>query len=624
MLHFAVARGEALCRKLRRVSPSSLRLPALYSLVLSLILTAYLLFQPSNQTRLVEVHRAFDDFFDRLSAGPEWHPIEHLIIDARKKHEMLLRQRSTTLKTAAARYRERRGRHPPPGFDKWFAYAKEQNAVVIEAFFDRVDHDLRPYWGLEPNETLARAAAVQKEFIQIRNGVAKGVGNTKNRPPWLQLWTKLINEAAPGLPDMSIPINYMDEPRLLIPSEDVDELVKKAEAQKTMTPKVKTLEKFGPRIRPEDLPTVPPPEWHGPGGVSYWEHVRAACPRDTPGHEVAALDNFQGPPESLRDWHPPFAEAGFIQNFTAARDPCLQPHLRGMHASFIAPVSLRTAHGLYPLFSGSKLPNNNDILIPGAMYLTKDAMYSGGHGHGPPWPQKKDRLVWRGVASGGHNGPDNWARFQRHRLIEMLNGTTIGRVEAGELPRPFTFALQEAVGEPGHLINKAPGALGSWMADLADAGFTELLCAGETRCEYVAPYYAAVPALPMQEQYTAKFLPDVDGNSFSARFRALLHSTALPLKATVYTEWHDDRLQPWLHFAPLDNTLRDLWPVLEYFTRDARGDAAARALAEAGKNWAERVLRRQDMLLYVWRLLLEYARVTDPDRDLLGFVADLV
>ena len=63
---------------------------------------------------------------------------------------------------------------------------------------------------------------------------------------------------------------------------------------------------------------------------------------------------------------------------------------------------------------------------------------------------------------------------------------------------------------------------------------------------------------------------------------------------------------------------------VQVVTVDARGDAAARLIAETGKTWAEKVLRREDMLLYVWRLLLEFARVSDEKRDKLGFIADMV
>ncbi|KAF3016794.1 hypothetical protein E8E14_009113 [Neopestalotiopsis sp. 37M] len=128
----------------------------------------------------------------------------------------------------------------------------------------------------------------------------------------------------------------------------------------------------------------------------------------------------------------------------------------------------------------------------------------------------------------------------------------------------------------------------------------------------------------MRKQFAQKYIPDVDGNSFSARFRSLLLSTSLPLKSTIYAEWHDDRLFPWLQFAPLDNSLQDLYTVLDYFTDTEKGDAAARYIAESGKALAEKVLRREDMLLYTWRLALEFARVCDENRHKPGFVQDIV
>ncbi len=52
-------------------------------------------------------------------------------------------------------------------------------------------------------------------------------------------------------------------------------------------------------------------------------------------------------------------------------------------------------------------------------------------------------------------------------------------------------------------------------------------------------------------------------------------------------------------------------------------DEAAKKIAYDGKDWAKKVLRKEDMQIYVFRLLLEYARVCDDDRDNLGFVGDL-
>ncbi|KAK3934892.1 hypothetical protein QBC46DRAFT_398746 [Diplogelasinospora grovesii] len=348
-----------------------------------------------------------------------------------------------------------------------------------------------------------------------------------------------------------------------------------------------------------------------------------ACPPESPARNISAITDFSGPPTFPDNWQPSYTQNGYVKNFTAASDPCLQPHLRGLHGTFIEPVSMCTSRELIPLFGGSKLLMNNEILIPGAMYLSTNSLYSGGWTHGPSWRKKKDAIIWRGVASGGRNKPENWRHFHRHRLVEMLNGTTVTSAENG-VSEPSTFALP-----PLSLYDfprRREHRLGEWLRRIADVGFTKLNCIDEDSvyCDYVAPYFSLVERMTMKEQYAFKFMPDVDGNSFSARFRGLLLSTSLPIKATIYAEWHDDRLFPWLHFAPMDNTFQDIYALIDYFTRDKKGDAAARFIAETGKKWAETMLRRDDMLLYTWRALLEFARVSDENREILGFVDDLV
>ena len=97
-------------------------------------------------------------------------------------------------------------------------------------------------------------------------------------------------------------------------------------------------------------------------------------------------------------------------------------------------------------------------------------------------------------------------------------------------------------------------------------------------------------------------------------------SDSLPIKATVYNEWHDDRLIPWRHFVPMDNTYMDLWAILEYFVGH---DDKAREIALQGQFWTEKVLRREDILVYVYRLILEYARVCSSMREEMGWAADI-
>ncbi|RSL47595.1 hypothetical protein CEP53_009875 [Fusarium sp. AF-6] len=553
-----------------------------------------------------------------VTIGPK-HPIKKLMADARARHETLLTKRSYNLHDAAERYRIRRGRHPPPGFDKWIEAAMASDAVIVEDYFDRIYKDLTPYWALDP-QTLARRASAWHWVVKVRNGEATGVGDTKDRVPWLQLWTDLVKDFAKELPDVDMPINYMDEPRLLVPFEELSKLVDQEGSNRRMPPVKEVMTEFKSLAKLDDEKPQPyDPTWYNSSN-NYWELARVTCDPNTPSRNAQQVSDLKGPVDYPTDWNAPYAYRGYIKNWTAAQDPCLQPHLRQMHGSFVQPLSLSTSKELIPMFGGSKLPMNNEMLIPGAMYLTDNEFYSGGEKMGPAWHAKKTGIVWRGDASGGRATADKWHRFHRHRLMQMLNGSYVDSVENGGV-KPKTFQL------PSHdqynSSHRSSKSIGKWLQKFANCGFARMLC--DDRCGHLTPYFHELKYMPMKEQYKYKFLPDTDGNSFSARFRGFLRSSSMPLKATVYAEWHDDRLTPWVHFVPFDNTFQDLYAILEFFTDDAAGgDTAARYIAEKGKEWAGQVLRREDMALYTWRLLLEWARVCDEDRERLGFIKDLV
>ena len=546
-------------------------------------------------------------------------PIAKLFNDARLAQDDLLKKRSLDLPTAAAQYRKRRGRHPPPGFDAWVAHALQTDSIVVEEFFDRIYKDVGPFWGLHPQVIVDRAATWQ-HVVSVRNGVATGLGNVDGRVPWLRLWTDLVNEAAAHLPDVDMPINYMDESRLLVPWDAINNYTKADLESRHILASVQVTRKYSALKTPDRNNTAPyEPEWVS-SSREQWNLARRGCHPDSPSRNVPLPASFEQPAQLPEDYKPDYSYKGYVQNFTAASDPCLQPHLRELHGTFIESISMSSSDELIPLFGGSKLPMNNEILIPGAMYLPDAPFYSGGITHGPPWREKIEGTVWRGVASGGRNKKENWTHFQRHRLVEMLNGTTVSAMEE-QGNRTFTFSMPSK--KLYDLKITKTGTLGRWLSDFADAGFVELLCHPREDCSYLEGAFGEVPSIPMAEQYKSNYIPDADGNSFSARFRGLLLSASLPIKATIYSEWHDDRLMPWLHFAPMDNTFQDLYAILDFFTQDSQGDKAAQLLAEEGQAWASKVLRREDMRLYVWRLLLEWARVCDEKRETLGFVDDL-
>lgn len=322
---------------------------------------------------------------------------------------------------------------------------------------------------------------------------------------------------------------------------------------------------------------------------------------------------------------------GYVSNWTLATSICHQPDLQGLHGAFIQPLTIASSDHLMPMFGGSKLATNNEILLPPPMYWSHEERYSGTGFNLFSWENKRGRLIWRGAATGGRNTADNWTGFQRHRFVSMVNGTQVKRAEDWtEIPRNFEL--------PSLLYNlrsAQDGHLGDWVSTFGDAAFMDLICWEPKKpgqCHYTGDYYSIAPSISMAEQFQSKYLPDLDGNSFSGRYRGFLRSSSLPIKATIFKEWHDSRLVPWKHFVPMDNRFEDIYGIMEYFlgysgfgTANAvpGHDEAAMKIALAGQDWAEKVLRPEDMQIYVFRLLLEFARVSDDRRDHLAYVADL-
>ena len=317
---------------------------------------------------------------------------------------------------------------------------------------------------------------------------------------------------------------------------------------------------------------------------------------------------------------------GYVSNYTLSNELCHQPDLQGLEGILISPLSVSATKTMFPMFGGSKLTVNNEILLPAPMYWNEEERFTGGDDHGISWKEKKDKVIWRGVATGGKNTEQNWRGFQRHRFVAMNNGTTISRAEA-EKEDPENFVLPS---DKYALAAQKAKELGQWVDKWADVSFIDLMCDPPTpdgSCNYTGHYFKQTFGLKMAQQFDNKFLPDIDGNSFSGRYLGFLRSTSLPLKSTPWREWHDSRLVAWKHFVPMDNRFGDFYGIMEYFLGfNGKGDhdKIAEKIASEGKEWAERVLRKEDMQIYVFRLLLEYGRILDDNRENLGWVDDIL
>ncbi|TKA24326.1 hypothetical protein B0A50_06796 [Salinomyces thailandicus] len=552
------------------------------------------------------------------------HPIDHLITRANEEVEGLLAKEATTLSAAAAAYRQRRGRQPPPHFDAWFAFAQNHSALIVEDFWDQIYHDLRPFWGV-PARQIREQANDYVHRISVRNGNTTQRTDIERRE-WMDLWQDMVQSVAQWLPDVDLAINEMDESRVVVPWEDIDACMATERASRKLVPEAELKTEFGDL---KALDQTPPanfdPGFDGAG--PYWPLAVVGCPPESLARSAYIETDFTTPPPISSD-HPKGSYEGYVQNWTLAKSPCDNAHLQGLHGTFVEPISISTTKKLFPLFGGSKLPMNNEILLPPAMYWTTNPFYSGGNEHGQPWEEKKDGLIWRGAASGGRNKEENWRRFQRHRFVSMINATSVKLAETGkQKPQNFVLPSNASYDLATHNSSK-PGALSDWISTWSDAAFVHLLCFPPANpCPYTDPYFSVAKPMQMKDQYAYKYLPDIDGNSFSGRYRGFLGSTSLPIKATIYDEWHDSRLVPWKHFVPMTNEFADIYGIMEYFLGNAEmglggHEDAAKGIAMEGKLWAERVLRREDMQVYVFRLLLEYARLCDDERERMGWRED--
>jgi len=166
---------------------------------------------------------------DKTKSYPHSHPIDVLIGGAEKTFEELLKKESHDLDSAAAAYRKRRGRHPPPGFNVWYSFARDSEAVMVEEFFDQIYHDLGPFWGVAPS-VMRREAWDYEMAINIRNQTATAGSDWF----WTQIWLDLMKTIEHMLPDMDLALNSMDEPRIVVPREEINGYMAKERASRKM------------------------------------------------------------------------------------------------------------------------------------------------------------------------------------------------------------------------------------------------------------------------------------------------------------------------------------------------------------------------------------------------------
>ena len=575
-----------------------------------------------------------------------FHPIDMLMYDANLHHEEYLRGNGhfNSLEEAVSQYQLRYNRNPPPGFDVWFEYAKNRSATIIEEF-DQIYEDLLPFRIYLPSDLRWRTWEMvsnpwnEISGIIIRDGEAKVQENTKPDHRWmLEGVAVLISSFSRYLPDMDLAFNLNDESRVAVPWDHIRWLREKAKSN----------------------------DQTGNGGwssnrASGWLPITDEEHTTTIFRESSWRNNFRAwssvgcPPNSFARTSPhiatshshicgaciaPHSLGQFVSNWTDAADICHQPDMAHLHGFFLSPAAFKASDQLMPVFSQSKPHGYNDILYPSAWnYMDKAAYrpsepsgtpgeegYNPGHPD-PPFTEKLNTLFWRGATSEGVSSENNaWRGMTRQRLVHMANNLTNSPHDDVTilLPNPSDHTKFKYQVLPGPAVKQL-----GLNTDIAIVD-TIVRC-GARDCDDQFAEFGLVPPTDFQNHWRYKYLFDLDGAGFSGRFLPFLQSHSLPFKTALFREWYDSRLTAWLHFVPQDIRLHGVWSTLAYFA-GVKGtmwgreiwwqghEKEAEFIAEQGREWAGKVLRREDMEVYFFRLLLEWGRLTDDGRDELGFV----
>jgi len=481
---------------------------------------------------------------------------------------------------------------------RW-AYVVKNN-VRLPDEYDQIYRDLEPYWGIDPVDLITS----QRDWEAHRDSWTIGKDHP-NEP------VTILNTS---LPEGTIKdfIEWQISPQLLqmadlwrhvppfhatfsphdAPNERVEWEWKAAALDAA---------KRGTFLKPDDLPPLDRFGW------------ATLCPPGSPMHEDT-------PP--IGSWPTPQTTKTFIHDHVASMDVCQHPQHLLLHGNFLSagdePIPDRFPA---PQFSYCSTSLHSDIRAI-SLYSTDDFVRDDTR-----WEDKADdRLVWRGGPTGMWHveAPNiNWRGSQRVRLVNLTAGNKgpsssfEDSFEVVQYLRPYR-GPEEPVGEP---LERYRSAMNLAMMDVgfaADYGNCEGIA-----CDVMAEELGQRDRKNQYEMGRYKYFFDVDGNGWSARFRRLMSTYSVVFKSTLYAEWFSERIQPWVHYVPVQLDYSDLYDALVFFAGDLAGDGAhddmARRIGAQGRDWVSKYWRKEDMVAYSFRLWLEYARVMSPDRKDMNF-----
>jgi hypothetical protein len=490
------------------------------------------------------------------------HPVETLINRANAEFNDLLLRQSQSYTAACDEYRRRYNYEPPPGFEEWFDYAKSHNSKIIDDF-DIMYDSIRPLWnysGKQINQAM--------KDVQIYSGnelwlckFAGQTGHTNCAHNWRsfdrhvsQLFNQLMSDVK-GLPDVEFLVNHLDEPRVVFPGKHEQSSHKSG-------------------IKLKNLSRSP-----------TWSSLTQHCDEN----QVNSAANVKS---SLNSFGLPFVRDG-----ASSKDICKHPDYQQMHGLLMSPTSFQLIEGMIPVLSTGSLSTMGDILFPSPAYTESEFVYN--DTHDPDWSKKRNNVYWAGSTSGAYATDSHWRDYHRHRFVSLVQMLE---------KKKYSY-----LADKGGLVQRvASSFLNSRSFDVA---FTKIYQCAKVACHEQSLLYRLKAWAHKDAALQSRLTFDLDGNGISGRWYKMVASKSAPLKQSIVREWHDDRLLPWVHFIPVSLGMEELPELVMYLTSTEKGQQMAKAVADRGREWFSQGLRDVDMSVYIYRLLLELARLQDPERE---------
>lgn len=538
------------------------------------------------------------------------HPVDQLVRDAEAAWMATEQRQSQTLEDAMAEYTRRYQLPPPPNFDKWYAFAKRRNVQLMDEY-DTIYHSLLPFWALPPATIRGRVREAlgfggnNLMGVLIRDG---HVAHVEGGQEWLQEAVQgMLKDFVEFLPDMDLAFNVHDEPRVVVPHDELSRLVHIAKNTSIPTAGSNPHPRNAFSARPADVKNskriseVKQTRFNVFAHQHTWLPSRLSCSPDSPARcldEAECADNLTA--YALSD-------LGFIYNHTAFSDICNSPSFANSHGFFDRPNAFNLVHELFPIFSQSKISSFQDIVYPSPWYWYGKVAYE--EEKDPEWPAKINRLWWRGSTTGGFSRDGGWRRQHRQQLVTKLNA-------------PDTALIikdahnDDAEAWPEWRVQSVPRAD---YSEVIDVHFSHVGQCDPGDCDAQREFFDVAPPADQQDAWKYRYLLDIDGNAFSGRFYAFLRSRSLTFKMAVFREWHEEWLRPWVHYVPLSLRGDEALEAVRYLSAETEGKAQAIRMAAASREWAGRALRKDDFEAWFFRLLLEYGRVVDDNRESIGY-----